>query len=105
VDVLINNAAAGAIRAGYENVRDEQWRETWELVFLSVIRMTTAALPALLEGGEAKAIVSRAEAAMPHRRFVRPEEVADLIAYLASARAGSISGVDILIDAGLTQTL
>ena len=36
---------------------------------------------------------------------VKTDEVADLIVYLASARAGSISGVDILIDAGLTQTL
>jgi NAD(P)-dependent dehydrogenase (short-subunit alcohol dehydrogenase family) len=42
---------------------------------------------------------------MPHGRFVKAEEVADLIAFLASPRAASISGIDILIDAGLTQTL
>jgi NAD(P)-dependent dehydrogenase (short-subunit alcohol dehydrogenase family) len=58
-----------------------------------------------LEGKEPASIVRETEEAMPHGRMVRPEEVADLIVYLASARAGSISGVDVLIDAGLTQTI
>ena len=181
VDVLVNNAAAGPLRAGYESVREEQWRETLDLVFLSAVRMTNVALPALLKNGagvivnvssrngrvpvpsvpdysaakaalnnyskglarqhaaeglrvvtvspgptatpmwlgpdgaavqhaarsgtDAEAVVRRTEAAMPHGRLARPEEVADLIVYLASARAGSVSGIDILIDAGLTQTL
>jgi NAD(P)-dependent dehydrogenase (short-subunit alcohol dehydrogenase family) len=162
-------------------VREEQWRETLDLVFLSAVRMTNVALPALLKNGagvivnvssrngrvpvpsvpdysaakaalnnyskglarqhaaeglrvvtvspgptatpmwlgpdgaavqhaarsgtDAEAVVRRTEAAMPHGRLARPEEVADLIVYLASARAGSVSGIDILIDAGLTQTL
>ena len=56
-------------------------------------------------GADPDAIVRQTEEAMPHGRFVKAEEVADLIVYLASARAGSVSGVDVLIDAGLAQTL
>jgi NAD(P)-dependent dehydrogenase (short-subunit alcohol dehydrogenase family) len=181
VDVLVNNAGAGWLRAGYEDVLEEQWREAWELLFLSIVRLTTAVLPALLEAGggaivnvssrnarvpiagvpdysaakaalnnyskglagqyaargirvvtvspgptatplwlgpngaaaqqaaregtDSESIVRSVEARMPHGRFVTSEEVADLIVFLASARATSVSGVDILIDAGFTQTL
>ncbi len=40
------------------------------------------------------------EAAIPARRFGRPEEFGDLCAYLASAQAGYITGQNILIDGG-----
>jgi NAD(P)-dependent dehydrogenase (short-subunit alcohol dehydrogenase family) len=182
IDVLVNNAGSGRIRTGYMDVTDEQWREGWELLFLSVVRMTNSALPSLLASGsgvvvnvssynarvpvpsvpdyaaakaalnnyskglagqyakqgmrvvtvspgptatplwlgpegaavqyaaqrpgaDPDAIVRQAEESMPHSRLVKAEEVADLIVYLASARAGSVSGIDILIEAGLTQTL
>jgi NAD(P)-dependent dehydrogenase (short-subunit alcohol dehydrogenase family) len=39
------------------------------------------------------------------RRFTTPQEVADLIVFLASDQAGNITGVDYLIDGGLIQTL
>jgi NAD(P)-dependent dehydrogenase (short-subunit alcohol dehydrogenase family) len=181
IDVLVNNAGYGWIRAGYHEVDEEQWRRSWELLFLASVRMTEAALPSLLrsdggtiinvssrnarvpvpavpdysaakaalnnyskglageyanrglrvitvspgptatplwlgphgaaaqraalEGGDAASIAEAAGERMPHGRFVKAEEVADLIAFLASPRAASISGIDILIDAGLTQTL
>lgn len=181
VDVLVNNAGTGWLRDGYEGVPDDVWRATWELLFMSIVRMTNAALPALLQAGggtivnvssrnarvpiravpdyaaakaalnnyskglagqyvadgirvvtvspgptdtalwlgpegaaaqqaarentDRESVIRSVEARMPHGRFVKAEEVADLIVYLASARAGSITGVDILIDAGLTQTL
>ena len=37
-------------------------------------------------------------------RFTEPDEVAQLIAYLASPRAASITGADFLIDGGLVKT-
>ena len=37
-------------------------------------------------------------------RFTRPEEVADLVLYLASDRAGNITGAEFLIDGGLIPT-
>jgi NAD(P)-dependent dehydrogenase (short-subunit alcohol dehydrogenase family) len=38
-------------------------------------------------------------------RFTTPQEVADLIVFLASDRAGNITGTDYIIDGGLTQSL
>jgi NAD(P)-dependent dehydrogenase (short-subunit alcohol dehydrogenase family) len=38
-------------------------------------------------------------------RFTRPEEVADLVLFLASDRAGNVTGSDFAIDGGLVQTL
>ncbi len=38
-------------------------------------------------------------------RFTTPQEVADLIAFLASDRAANITGADYVIDGGLIQTL
>jgi NAD(P)-dependent dehydrogenase (short-subunit alcohol dehydrogenase family) len=37
-------------------------------------------------------------------RFTTPEEVATLIAFLASSRAGNITGANYLIDGGLIKT-
>jgi NAD(P)-dependent dehydrogenase (short-subunit alcohol dehydrogenase family) len=39
------------------------------------------------------------------KRFTTPQEVADLVVFLASPRAGNITGVDYLLDGGLTQTV
>jgi NAD(P)-dependent dehydrogenase (short-subunit alcohol dehydrogenase family) len=38
-------------------------------------------------------------------RFTTPREVADLIVFLISDRAGNVTGVDYVIDGGLIQTL
>jgi NAD(P)-dependent dehydrogenase (short-subunit alcohol dehydrogenase family) len=181
LDVLVNNAGTGRIRQGYQTPSEQEWQETWELLFLSAVRITNAALPhllgsgrgvvvnvssrngrvpvaavpdysaakaaltnyskglagqyakeglrvvsvspgptftalwmgvggvadqsAALEGTDRNAIIRATEERLPAGRFVKAEEVADLIVYLASARASMITGVDILIDGGLTQTI
>jgi NAD(P)-dependent dehydrogenase (short-subunit alcohol dehydrogenase family) len=38
-------------------------------------------------------------------RFTRPEEIADLVAFLCSTRAANITGSDFVIDGGLVTTL
>jgi NAD(P)-dependent dehydrogenase (short-subunit alcohol dehydrogenase family) len=38
-------------------------------------------------------------------RFTRPDEVADLVLFLASERSGNITGADFVIDGGLIKTL
>jgi NAD(P)-dependent dehydrogenase (short-subunit alcohol dehydrogenase family) len=38
-------------------------------------------------------------------RFTSPQEVADLIVFLASDRSGNVTGGDFIIDGGLVQTV
>jgi NAD(P)-dependent dehydrogenase (short-subunit alcohol dehydrogenase family) len=41
------------------------------------------------------------EARQPHGRLVSAEEVAGAVAYLASPRSGSTTGVDLAVDGGM----
>jgi NAD(P)-dependent dehydrogenase (short-subunit alcohol dehydrogenase family) len=42
-------------------------------------------------------------ARQPHGRLVRPDEVADAVAYLASPRSGSTTGTSIAVDGGMHE--
>ncbi|ODN70816.1 SDR family NAD(P)-dependent oxidoreductase [Methylobrevis pamukkalensis] len=59
------------------------------------------------DGPEAdlEAVFARFGAAHPIGRIGEPEEVADMIAFLASDRAGFVTGSDFVIDGGLTAGL
>ena len=50
-------------------------------------------------------VAAAAAAGMLTGRFSRPDEVADLVAYLASERAANITGADFVIDGGMVSTL
>jgi NAD(P)-dependent dehydrogenase (short-subunit alcohol dehydrogenase family) len=64
-----------------------------------------AATLAARTGSDAQTVVDETAAQMPIRRFTTPEEVGDLVAFLASARSGTITGTTIRIDGGITPSL
>lgn len=65
LDGLVNNVGALESRTGFLDVTDEQWKNTFEVNFHSAVRMTRAALPALLESGAALVHVASEAARYP----------------------------------------
>jgi NAD(P)-dependent dehydrogenase (short-subunit alcohol dehydrogenase family) len=63
-----------------------------------------AASIAQADGGDAAKVAEQAAAGAVTGRFTQPSEIADLVVFLASDRAGNITGADFVIDGGLTTT-
>jgi NAD(P)-dependent dehydrogenase (short-subunit alcohol dehydrogenase family) len=64
-----------------------------------------AATVAKATGGDPAAVAAKAAGDAVTGRFTRPEEVADLVVFLAGDRAANITGADFTIDGGLISTL
>lgn len=77
------------------------WIETEAAVALT--QRVAAQAGTDVDGG--RRLVMQALGGIPLGRPARPEEVADLIAFLVSPRAGSISGSEHLIDGGTVPTV
>jgi NAD(P)-dependent dehydrogenase (short-subunit alcohol dehydrogenase family) len=64
-----------------------------------------AATVARATGADARDVAAQAASDAPTGRFTKPEEVADLVVFLAGDRASNITGSDFVIDGGLISTL
>ncbi|RST18337.1 SDR family oxidoreductase [Streptomyces sp. WAC05374] len=183
IDILVNNVGGGdgGLTGGFLEMTDAQWAEVTDLNFFATVRVTRAALPALLARRGAIVNVSSIGARVPHGgpvayttakaaltalgkalahefgprgvrvntvspgpvrtamwesptgygaelaasmgvphadllagvpaatgmlidRLVEPDEVAALVAYLASPLAAATTGADHLIDGGAVKT-
>ncbi|MFI7454254.1 oxidoreductase [Nonomuraea sp. NPDC049714] len=68
VDVLVNNVGGGEGKGqagGFLTFGDEQWLGTYELNFLSAVRVTRATLPSLVERGGTIVNISSTSARQP----------------------------------------
>jgi 2-hydroxycyclohexanecarboxyl-CoA dehydrogenase len=57
----------------------------------------------LSEGGDSAKMVEALKRAVPMRRLARPEDIAAAVAFLASERAGFITGQTLSVSGGLTM--
>jgi NAD(P)-dependent dehydrogenase (short-subunit alcohol dehydrogenase family) len=57
------------------------------------------------QGTDPDDVAAQAVEGTATRRFTTPDEVADLIVFLASTRVSNVTGANYLIDGGLTQSL
>ncbi|GAA2706304.1 SDR family NAD(P)-dependent oxidoreductase [Actinoplanes palleronii] len=64
-----------------------------------------AATIAKATGGDPAAIAEQAAGGAVTGRFTTPDEVADLVVFLAGDRAANVTGADFTIDGGLVTTL
>ncbi len=64
-----------------------------------------AATIAAATGSTADAVREQALASVPTGRFTTPEEVATLVALLASGRTANVTGSNFIIDGGLIKTM
>jgi NAD(P)-dependent dehydrogenase (short-subunit alcohol dehydrogenase family) len=62
-----------------------------------------AATVSAAQGSDAHDVAGEAVKDTASGRFTRPEEVADLIVFLASSRASNVTGANYVIDGGLSQ--
>ena len=66
---------------------------------------SVAATISAATGVDPDTVRDQAIASMPTGRFTTPEEVATLVALLASLRAGNVTGSNYVIDGGLIKTM
>jgi NAD(P)-dependent dehydrogenase (short-subunit alcohol dehydrogenase family) len=58
-----------------------------------------------LTGQSSEDVANEAAASIPIKRFLRLEEIADSICFLAAVRASGITGTEVVVDGGLTPTI
>lgn len=56
-----------------------------------------------LEKREYQEVLQETQASIPAKRFAEPEEIADVILFLASDRGGYVNGVSLSVDGALTK--
>jgi NAD(P)-dependent dehydrogenase (short-subunit alcohol dehydrogenase family) len=56
-------------------------------------------------GRDPESIASEAASETPLKRFLTPEEIANCICFIASTRASAVTGTELVVDGGITQTM
>jgi NAD(P)-dependent dehydrogenase (short-subunit alcohol dehydrogenase family) len=101
---VLYSASKGAVVAASRAMAADLLPEGIRVCWVNPGTVDTPWVARLLSRAEDPVAERRAlEARQPHGRMVTPEEVADAIVHLAAPGAGSITGVGVTIDGGLTS--
>jgi NAD(P)-dependent dehydrogenase (short-subunit alcohol dehydrogenase family) len=96
------SASKGAVLALTRAMAADHIREGIRVNCVSPGTADTPWVARLLDSaGDPQAERAALEARQPHGRLVAAEEVADAVAYLASPRSGSTTGVSLAVDGGM----
>lgn len=103
-DRALYSAIKGAVSALTRAMAADHLRDGIRFNAVSPGTVDTPWLDRVFGSVEAKeAARAELEARQPHGRLVTPEEIADAVLYLASPRAGSTTGVDLVVDGGIAS--
>lgn len=100
---VLSVAPKGAIEALVHAVAREEGRYGVRANSVAVGVVDAGMFPKLVQSGElTEEWVKAAKRNTPLRRFGAPEEIADAVVFLASAKAGYITGQTLFVDGGYT---
>jgi NAD(P)-dependent dehydrogenase (short-subunit alcohol dehydrogenase family) len=113
-DIAAYSACKAALLSAGKAVATEYGRRGIRVITVSPGQVSTrmwlgpggaAEVLAAQAGITPEEVVRESAAGIPRGRFTSPEEVAACVAFLASPVAAAVSGVELLIDGGLTPTM
>ena len=98
IDIVVHVVGGSSAPAGgFAVLDDEEWQRALDLNLFPAVRMDRALLPMML--------LMNSLGGIPIGRPAKPDEVAHLVAFLASSRAASITGTEYVIDGGTVPTV
>lgn len=103
-DRVLYSATKGAVLAATRAMAADHIREG---IRVNCVHPGTADTPwiarLLAKTEDSEAELAALNARQPHGRLVSAEEVADAVAYLASPRSGSTTGIGLFVDGGMQE--
>src|SRR6267142_305110 len=115
LDILVNNVGGSdAPNGGYKALSDDDWQKALSVNLISPGFIETSGAHGMIvqlaqssgiSEDAARRQIMNMIGGIPIGRPGQPEEVAELVAFLASDRAASIHGADYVIDGGTMPTV